>query len=82
MRHIPSISNLKQNLKTAKGKNFLQFALFIGISFIFWFAITLNEEFQFEINYPVKIKDVPDSITLISSPPNTIKINAIIAIIF
>lgn len=75
MKHVPSINNLKQNLKTAKGKNILQFTLFIGISFIFWFAITLNEEFQFDINYPVKIKDIPDSITLISSPPKTVKVN-------
>ncbi len=75
MKHVPSLNHIRQNLKTAKGKNFLQFTLFIGISFIFWLALTLNEEFQFEINYPVKIKEIPDSITLISTPPRTVKVN-------
>ncbi len=69
------IKNIRSELRSARGQKFLQFTLFIFISFIFWFALTLNEEFRHEITYPIKVSNTPDSITLISNVPNSIKIN-------
>lgn len=73
---ITSIStSIKRKFHNARGKKVWQFTLFVFISFIFWFAITLNEEFRFDIKCPIVINNIPEGTTLISLPPNTIKVN-------
>lgn len=69
------ISTIRTELKSARGKKLLQFLLFTFIAFIFWFALTLNEEFRHDVEYSVSLKNVPDSVTIISNVPNTIKTN-------
>lgn len=69
------ISTIRTELKSARGKKLLQFLLFTFIAFIFWFALTLNEEFRYDVEYSLSLKDVPDSVTVISNVPNTIKTN-------
>lgn len=49
--------------------------MFVLIAFIFWASLTLNETFIYDIRYPVKVTNVPDSVTIISEIPNSIKIN-------
>ena len=72
---IKNLINLKDKLETAQEKKLLQFILFLVISFLFWGALTLNEEFQYDVVYPIKITNVPDSITLITDAPNELKVN-------
>lgn len=69
------INQIKSTIKSVRGKKFLQYTLFVFVSFIFWFALTLNEEFRYEIKYPIKISNLSDSITLISNVPKEIKVN-------
>lgn len=69
------ISTIHKELQSARGKKLLQFLLFTFISFIFWFALTLNEDFRYDIGYSVSLKNVPDSVTIISNVPSTIKTN-------
>lgn len=73
---ITSITtSIKRKFHNARGKKVWQFTLFVFISFIFWLAITLNEEFRFDIKCPIKINNIPDGTTLISLPPSAIKVN-------
>jgi len=70
-----NIRSLKKKLKSNSGKKIVQFSMFVLISFVFWAALTLNENFIFDVKYPVKITNVPDSVTIISDIPNAIKVN-------
>ena len=69
------INIIKTKLNSVRGQKFLQYALFVFVSFIFWFALTMNEEFNYKITYPVKISNISDSITLISNVPTEITAN-------
>lgn len=75
MKVLDTFSALRQKLSTTQGKKFLQFSMFVLIAFIFWASLTLNETFIYDIRYPVKVTNVPDSVTIISEIPNSIKIN-------
>lgn len=75
MKVLNTFSALRQKLSTTQGKKFLQFSMFVLIAFIFWASLTLNETFIYDIRYPVKVTNVPDSVTIISEIPNSIKIN-------
>ena len=75
MKVSNTFSALRQKLSTTQGKKFLQFSMFVLIAFIFWASLTLNETFIYDIRYPVKVTNVPDSVTIISEIPNSIKIN-------
>ena len=75
MKVLNTFSALRQKLSTTQGKKFLQFSMFVLIAFIFWASLTLNETFIYDIRYPVKVTNVPDSVTVISEIPNSIKIN-------
>lgn len=70
-----NISTIKKKLSSYRGKKLVQFSMFLAISFIFWLALTLNEDFRYDINYPVSVKNVPDSITLISEMPSSVKVS-------
>lgn len=69
------ISTIKKKLNSNRGKKFLQFSMFLAISFVFWAALTLNETFRYDINYPVIVKNLPDSITLITETPKSVKVS-------
>ena len=72
---INTIYSIGKKLGRERRQSFSQFLLFIFIAFAFWFALTLNEEFKHDIEYPISITNVPDSTTLISSVPKSIKTN-------
>lgn len=63
------ITIIKTKLNSVRGQKFLQYMLFVFVSFIFWFALTMNEEFNYKITYPIKISNISDSVTLISNVP-------------
>ena len=69
------ITIFKDNLKTNKGKKLIQFSLFLAISFTFWMAITLNENFHYDVNFPITISNIPPKVTLISETPRSIKVS-------
>lgn len=75
MNSTEYISTIKKKFGTTRGKALLQFSMFLGISFIFWTALTLNEDFHKDISIPIKISNIPDSVTLITEPPKFIKIS-------
>lgn len=56
-------------LQSKQGRNFLLFLVFLAISTVLWFVMTLNDIDQCDVKIPVKLTNVPDSVTIISSPP-------------
>lgn len=49
--------------------------LFLLISYIFWLMLTLNIETQEDVEIPIELKDVPDSVTIISEIPTSLKVS-------
>lgn len=62
-------------LKSRRGRDALMFLLFLCISGILWAVMTLNQEDQFDVRLPVRITNVPDSVTLISGEPEALLVN-------
>ena len=56
--------------RTQRGKDILVFLIFLGISAILWSVLTLNEEDQYDVRMPVRLTNVPDSVTVITTPPS------------
>lgn len=75
MKSTEYISTIKKKFRTTRGKALLQFLMFLGMSFIFWTALILNEDFHNDISVPISISNIPDSVTLITEPPKNIKIS-------
>lgn len=47
----------------------MMFMVFVVISFVLWLVLSLNEEEQHDVRMPLKITNVPDSVTLITEGP-------------
>ncbi|MCM1517442.1 MAG: hypothetical protein NC117_02210 [Pseudoflavonifractor sp.] len=62
-------------LHSSRGRDMLLFLVFLVISFVFWLLLTLNNEVQEDIEIPVELTSVPDSVTLISSMPDVINVS-------
>lgn len=55
-------------------KTVLLYLCFLVISFIFWLVLTLSNSFQRDYDIPVRITSIPDSTTLITDPPKSIRV--------
>lgn len=67
--------NVKARLRTPRGRNFLTFLAFLGISGILWFVLVINEEVQREMRCAVRIVNKPDSVTILSEVPDAINVS-------
>lgn len=65
---------LRKLRNSEKTKNFLVFLVFVGIAFVFWVIMSLNDEVQDNFEVEVVITDVPDSVTFISTPPGRLHV--------
>lgn len=61
--------------RTARGKNMLTFIIFLVISTIFWFLMSLNDEVQQNYSISLELTDIPEDVTFLSTPPSTITVN-------
>lgn len=66
---------LRALLRSKQGKNLLVFLIFVVISTVLWCVLTLNEEEQYDLRMPVRLANVPDSVTVISDVPGFINIS-------
>lgn len=48
------------------------FLIFLAISTALWFVTSLNDEVQRQIDCHIRVVNVPDSVTFISEPPETV----------
>lgn len=72
---ISTRTKISEILKSSQGRDILLFVLFLLISFLFWLILTLNNEGQRDVEIPIKLVGIPDSITLINSMPASINVN-------
>ncbi len=59
-------------LQSKGGHNAAVFAAFLGVSAMLWWVMALNDEDQTDVRLPLRITNVPDSVTIISTPPPAI----------
>lgn len=74
-----NISKLKQQWerfrKSANVRNFGVFLIFVAIAALFWFIMALNDNVQDSLDLKFNISEVPDSVTFITDPPQTIHVS-------
>lgn len=62
-------------LRSPRGRDTLMFLLFVLISFILWGVMALNDERQYDVRLPMKITNVPDSVTIIAPGPEALSVS-------
>lgn len=66
---------LSRAARTQRGKNILTFGVFLAISAILWVVLSLNEEDQVDMHMRLKIEHVPDSVIIVSTPPEFVNVS-------
>lgn len=69
------IRKIKIVARSQRGHNLIMFSLFLGISAILWCVIAFNGEAQSDVRMPVRIINVPDSVTIVSQVPRNISVS-------
>lgn len=69
------IALLGRAARTRRGKNILTFGVFLVISSVLWVVLSLNEEDQVDVRMALRIEHLPDSITIVSTPPEFINVS-------
>ncbi|MDE6526469.1 MAG: hypothetical protein K2L75_04365 [Muribaculaceae bacterium] len=62
-------------LRSQRGRDTMMFLLFIVISCLLWAVMSLNDEKQYDLRLPMRITNVPDSVTLISPGPEALSVS-------
>jgi len=62
-------------LRSPRGRDTMMFLLFVAISCILWAVLSLNDEKQYDLRLPMRITNVPDSVTLISPGPEALSVS-------
>lgn len=60
---------------SSRGRDAILFIMFLGISYIFWLMLTLNNEIQEDFEVPVELTEIPDSITMLDEIPHKINVS-------
>lgn len=58
--------------RSSRGHNFIVFSVFLVIATFLWWVTALNDEGQSDVRMPVRITNVPDSVTIVSNVPATV----------
>lgn len=62
-------------LRSPRGRDTMMFLLFVVISCILWAVLSLNDEKQYDLRLPMRITNVPDSVTIISPGPEALSVS-------
>ncbi len=65
---------VKDFLLSEKSREFLIFLFFFMIAAGFWLIQTLNNDYEAEFSIPVRLKDVPNNLVMISEPPSELRV--------
>lgn len=68
-------TSLKAKIGRERVRTVLQFVPFLLISAAFWLFMTTDEHYQQEVAIPLEITSIPDSVTMISEMPATVKVS-------
>lgn len=66
---------LSKAARTQRGRNILTFGVFLVISAVLWVVLSLNEEDQVDMRMRLRISHLPDSVTIVSTPPEFINVS-------
>lgn len=69
------LKQLRQAAKTSRGKEIITFLIFLAVSTVFWFMMTLNETVQRDYRMTVEITDIPSGTSLITVPPTHLNVS-------
>ena len=56
-------------IHSRQGHSVLVFMAFLALSALLWCVIAFNDESQADIRMPVRLTNVPDSVTIVSQVP-------------
>lgn len=70
-----TLARLSRAARTQRGKNILTFGVFLLISAVLWVVLSLNEEDQVDMRMPLVIEHVPDSVMIVSVPPEYVNVS-------
>lgn len=68
------LTKLRVFFSSSKGRDVLLYLFFVGISFIFWVMLTLNNVVQKSYRMKFEITDIPQNITIVSDYPKEISV--------
>lgn len=69
------IALLSKAAHTPRGKNVLTFGVFLVISAVLWVVLSLNEEDQMDMRMVLRIDHMPDSVTIVTTPPEYVNVS-------
>lgn len=67
-------SNWKKIKRTSAFHNTLVFLMFVAVAAVFWFFMVMNDNVQESVDMKIRITNVPDSVTFISDPPESVHV--------
>ncbi|MCM1310116.1 MAG: YbbR-like domain-containing protein [Bacteroides sp.] len=67
--------NLRRLLRSSRGKDFLIFCSFLGVSYVFWVIMTLNDDIQQDVKVNLEIANTPSNYTFITEPPHFLQVS-------
>ncbi|MDO4319430.1 MAG: hypothetical protein Q4C34_02530 [Bacteroidales bacterium] len=73
LRRLPE--DIMAALRSQRGHNVLVFLAFLAVSTILWWVLALNDEDQCDVRLPVRVTNVPDTVTIISKIPDNIGVS-------
>lgn len=68
------LNRLSNKSQSSKGRDILVFIIFLSIASIFWLLSNLNNEIEENIEIPIEIIEIPDSITILNEIPTSISV--------
>ena len=72
--YIKFYRKTKDILLSAKGREFFVFLFFFFVAAGFWLLQTLNNDYETEFSIPVRLRNVPDDVVLITEPVSEVRV--------
>ena len=72
-RNSNVLQRIRDFLLSKKSREFLIFLFFVFVSFFFWLLQVLNDDYETEFSIPIRMKNVPDNVVMISELPSELR---------
>lgn len=72
--YLKTLERIRSFLLSRSSREFLIFLFFVFVSFCFWLLQVLNDDYETEFSVPLRLRNVPGDVVLISELPNELKI--------
>ncbi|MCX4330919.1 MAG: hypothetical protein OSJ24_01840 [Muribaculaceae bacterium] len=65
---------IRRLLRSSRGKDILIFLLFLGVSYVFWIIMALNDDMLQDTRVRLEITGVPDGYAFVTEPPEFLQV--------